>query len=65
MRAGYNRRMATKTLVFAGAFVGSAVGSYIPLLWGAGVLSMSSLLLGGAGAFAGIWLGWQISRRYF
>ncbi|MES2203337.1 MAG: hypothetical protein V4474_03395 [Patescibacteria group bacterium] len=57
--------MQPKTLVTIGAFVGSTVGGYLPALWGGSVFTFSSLLLGAVGAFVGIWLGWQISQRYF
>jgi len=52
-----------KTLILFGALVGSCAGSYIPVLWGGSVLSMSSLLLGAVGGFAGIWIGYKIAVR--
>jgi hypothetical protein len=52
-----------KTLILLGAFVGSCAGSYIPVLWGGNLLSMSSLLLGAVGGFAGIWIGYKIAVR--
>jgi hypothetical protein len=40
------------------ALFGSAVGGYVPvLLWGASSFSLVSLLCGGLGAVAGVWLG--------
>jgi hypothetical protein len=54
--------MESKTLVWIGIFVGSTVGSSIPLLWGASFLSFSSIFLSGVGAAIGIWLGWRISQ---
>lgn len=53
--------MSKKTLVYIAAFVGSVVGGYIPAIWGAGFLSISSLLLGGVGAILGI----VIAVKYF
>lgn len=53
---------SSKTLIWIGAAVGGTVGGYIPALWGAGLFSVSSILLSGAGAIAGIWLGFKISR---
>jgi hypothetical protein len=50
-----------KKLTMFGAFVGSCAGSYIPVLWGGSLLSMSSLLLGAVGGFAGIWTGYKIA----
>lgn len=52
--------MSQKSLIWIGMFLGSTVGSFIPLLWGAGMLSMSSILLSGAGALFGVWLGWKL-----
>jgi hypothetical protein len=52
-----------KTLIMFGAFVRSCAGSYIPVLWGGSLLSMSSLLLGAVGGFAGIWIGYKIAVR--
>jgi hypothetical protein len=54
--------MNQKTLVWIGMFVGSTVGSYLPLLWGAGFLSLSSVLLSGAGGILGIWLGFKLGQ---
>ena len=54
--------MNAKTLVWIGAPVGSIVGSFIPALWGAGLLSMSSFIFGGLGAIAGIYFGFKLSR---
>ena len=43
------------------ALFGSAVGGYVPvLLWGASSFSVVSLLFGGLGAVAGVWLGARI-----
>jgi hypothetical protein len=39
-----------KKLTMFGAIVGSCAGSYIPVLWGGSLLSMSSLLLATVGA---------------
>jgi hypothetical protein len=52
-----------KTLIMFGAFVGSCVGSYIPMLLGDSLLSMTSLLLATVGGFAGIWIGYKIAVR--
>jgi hypothetical protein len=52
-----------KKLTMLGAIVGSGAGSYIPVLWGGSLLSMSSLLLATVGGFAGIWIGYKIAVR--
>ncbi|MDE2213127.1 MAG: hypothetical protein KGJ34_01150 [Patescibacteria group bacterium] len=54
--------MESRTLIWIGLFVGSTIGGLIPELWGAGMFSMSSLFLSGAGAIAGIWVGFKVSR---
>jgi hypothetical protein len=52
-----------KKLIMLGMVVGSCAGSYLPVLWGGSLLSMSSLLLGAIGGFAGIWIGYKIAIR--
>jgi len=54
--------MEDKTLRWILVLVGSTIGSAIPLLWGAGELSFSSILLGGIGAIVGIWLAFKITH---
>ena len=41
---------------------GMFVGGYIPVLWGASSWGVESLLFGGVGAVAGIWLGLRVSE---
>ena len=53
---------SSKTLVYIGTIAGSAIGSYIPLLWGAGMFSFSSLVFGALGAIAGIIIGFRLSN---
>ena len=52
-----------KTIVMAGMVIGSYAGSFIPLVWGGSLLSMSSILFGGLGAFAGIYAAYKLSRE--
>jgi hypothetical protein len=47
--------------IWLGVLIGSTIGGFIPDLWGAGLLSYSSVLLSGVGAFAGLWLGYKMS----
>lgn len=44
-----------KSAVWVGVFVGSSIGSAVPMLWGGSLFSMSSMLFSALGAFAGIW----------
>jgi hypothetical protein len=52
-----------KTIVIIGMVIGSYAGSCVPLLWGESLLSMSSIILGGVGGLAGIFVAYKISRR--
>jgi hypothetical protein len=52
--------MSRKTLVWIGLSIGSLVGGYVPLLWGADVLSFSPLVSSAAGGILGIWLGFKL-----
>lgn len=42
--------MSPKTVTYIGMTVGGMVGGYIPLLWGAGSFSFSSIFFGGVGS---------------
>jgi uncharacterized membrane protein YeaQ/YmgE (transglycosylase-associated protein family) len=42
--------------------VGSFVGGFVPLLWGAGEFSFSSIIFSAIGGIVGIWAGFKISR---
>jgi uncharacterized membrane protein YeaQ/YmgE (transglycosylase-associated protein family) len=53
--------MQRSPLIGIGILVGSTVGGMIPDLWGASFLSFSSILLSGAGACVGIYLGYKFS----
>ena len=54
--------MNSRFVIMAALTVGSVVGSYLPTLWGAGLFSMWSVLLGGIGGLVGIWVGYKLSR---
>ncbi len=54
--------MGTKQTIWIGMFVGSAIGGYIPMLWGGSLFSFSSIILTAAGGIAGIWLGFKIAN---
>ncbi len=57
--------MSSKSFIWICLTIGTTVGAYIPDLWGASVLSMSSIILSGVGGFAGIWIGYKVSHGYF
>ena len=45
---------------YIGGFVGGLIGSFIPSLWGAGQLSMASLVFFMLGGFFGIWIAYRL-----
>lgn len=54
--------MESKKMIWLGLMLGSFVGSYIPNLWGAGILSFSGILFSAIGGIAGIYIGFKISQ---
>jgi hypothetical protein len=54
--------LSIKALITIGMIAGSALGGYIPCLWGADPFSLWSVGLGMAGGLAGIWAGYRLSR---
>lgn len=42
--------------------VGGVVGGYIPSIWGAGMLSMSSIIFSALGGFLGIYIGYNLGE---
>jgi uncharacterized membrane protein YeaQ/YmgE (transglycosylase-associated protein family) len=56
------RGMDSQKMVWLGVFVGSALGGFIPSLWGADMFSLSSFVGSTLGAFAGIYLGFKLSQ---
>jgi hypothetical protein len=45
-----------------GLFIGSTVGGLLPQLWGAGIFSLSAIILSFLGGLAGIWIGYKIGQ---
>jgi len=56
--------MSSKFLITVGLIIGTTIGSYLPLLWGDSVFSLSSVFLTFIGGLAGVWLGYKISRNF-
>jgi hypothetical protein len=54
--------MSRKTMIMLGMFLGSSAGSSIPMLWGSGWLSISSVVLGLVGGIAGIWAAYKMTQ---
>jgi hypothetical protein len=56
--------MSSKTPIWIGMFVGSAIGGYIPSLWGDSLFTFSSVILTAIGGFLGIWIGYKLSNYF-
>lgn len=56
--------MTPKFLIWLGVFVGGTVGGYIPVLFGAGFLSYSSIIMSTLGGMLGIWAGFKLSQWF-
>jgi len=55
--------VSSKRLIWIGAFVGSTLGGFLPMLWHASLFSLSSVLLSTVGGVLGIWAGWKVGRN--
>jgi hypothetical protein len=53
-----------KAIIIIFMVIGSYAGSFIPLLWGASVFSPASIIFGGIGGFAGIYVGYKFANRF-
>lgn len=51
-----------KQMIWLGMVVGSVIGGFIPALWGAGMLSFSSIIFSALGAMAGIYLAYKLTH---
>lgn len=51
-----------KLLIGIGMFLGSTIGSYMPILWGGSLFSITSILWSVIGGLVGIWIGYRISK---
>lgn len=56
--------MSAKTLIWIGVFVGSTLGSFIPMLWGDSAFSFASIIWSTIGGLAGIWAGYRVSQSF-
>jgi uncharacterized membrane protein YeaQ/YmgE (transglycosylase-associated protein family) len=48
--------MPSRVSIWIALFIGSTIGGIIPELWGAEMLSYTSLILSGVGALVGLWI---------
>jgi hypothetical protein len=51
-----------KKVIMLGMVFGSAIGGWLPTLFGAGFLSFSSIICSGIGGILGIWLTYKFLR---
>ncbi|HTX86972.1 MAG TPA: hypothetical protein VMC41_02825 [Candidatus Nanoarchaeia archaeon] len=51
-----------KQIIMIGMVIGSIAGGYLPVLWGAGVFSITSVLCGGLGGIIGIWAAYRLTK---
>lgn len=58
-----NSFMNSSFPIWAGMFVGSAIGSYIPTLWGDNMFSLTSIILSAVLAVVGVWIGFKLSNN--
>ncbi len=56
--------MSSKTVIVIGGFIGSSLGSYLPMIWGDNAFSLSSIFLSLVGGLAGIYVGYRINKDY-
>jgi hypothetical protein len=54
--------MNSKQFIWVGLFVGSTIGSLVPLLWGADIFSFSSIIFSAIGAILGIWVCYRLTQ---
>ncbi len=57
-----NEKIMARSLIWMGLFIGSTVGGLLPQLWGAGIFSLSAIILSFLGGLAGIWIGYKIGQ---
>ncbi|HLB95747.1 MAG TPA: hypothetical protein VJK26_02490 [Patescibacteria group bacterium] len=53
-----------KTFTVIGMIIGSTLGGYAPMLFGAGLFSVSSIITSALGGFLGIYFGYKLGQYY-
>jgi hypothetical protein len=53
--------MSTK-VIYLCMFLGSIIGGYLPVLLGVNPFSYTSIIFGGIGSVAGLWVGYKLSN---
>ncbi|MFA6908263.1 MAG: hypothetical protein WC289_00055 [Patescibacteria group bacterium] len=54
--------MGKKGFIYLFIFIGGALGGYLPTLWGASALEVSSVIGSTIGGFFGLWAGYKIGK---
>jgi hypothetical protein len=54
--------MSTKIIIWLAMFIGSIIGGYIPVLFGASLFSYSSILFNGVGGIIGVLVGVKLGQ---
>lgn len=54
--------MESKQLIWVGMAVGSFVGGLLPMFWGAGEFTFSSIIFSAIGGFLGIWIAFKMTH---
>ncbi|MBU0705771.1 hypothetical protein KJ657_01010 [Patescibacteria group bacterium] len=55
--------MSSKSFIWIGMFVGSAIGAYVPSLWGDGAFTFTSAISTAVGGLLGIWVGFKLGNN--
>ncbi len=54
----------SKKPIWFGMVIGSTVGGFVPMLWHAGMFSLSAIILSTIGGLLGIWVAFRLNRGY-
>lgn len=54
--------MESKQLIWLGMIVGSSVGGFVPMLWGDGYFSFSSIIFSTLGGVLGIYAAFKVTH---
>ncbi len=56
--------MSRKTFIWGGLFIGSSLGGFAPNFFGAGVFSMSSVIMSAVGGVLGVFIGFKLAKLF-
>lgn len=57
--------MSQKSLIMLGMVVGSVAGGYVPVLFGASLFSITSLIGNALGGIFGIWAAYKLTQGWW